>query len=162
VSEAPHQRGRSAGTTTVHRDRDRLIHFAVESVISHTGLGLGRGESGPADLNACIVTTWILSGGRACEDYVRGIEQWKHLQEVALFLTETLEPYVEKAADREILIRQLRGADQLTVRSAYQRVQAAQPWRASMREDVRRSERTRQVLACQPIDDAPLMTEDDA
>jgi hypothetical protein len=160
VNEAPQKRGRPPGTNTVHRDRDRLIHFAVESVISHTGLGLGRGEGGPADLNACVVATWILSGGRSCADYIRGIEQWKHLQAVALFLTETLKPYVEQAADREILIRQLRGADHLTVRAAYQRVQAAQPWRASVREDVRRAEYARKVLAGETLTDPSEMTKD--
>jgi hypothetical protein len=128
LSAAPRKRGRPPGTNTVHRDRDRLIHFAVESVIAQTGLGIGRGQSGPADLDACIVATWILSGGRTCGDYVRGIEQWKHLQDFALHLTELLKPQLEKAADRELLVRQLRGADHLTVRLAYQRVQARQPW----------------------------------
>jgi hypothetical protein len=125
------------------------------------GLGIGRGQSGPADLDACIVVTWLLSGGQSCADYMRGLEQWKHLQDFALHLTEVLTPLVEKAPDRELLIRQLRGADHLTVRLAYQRVQAAQPWRASVRENVRRSERTGRILASQPIDGARFMMEDD-
>jgi hypothetical protein len=134
VSEDPPKRGRLPGTNTVHRDRDRLIHFAVESVIAQTGLGIGRGQSGPGDLDACIVATWILSGGRTCGDYMRGLEKWKNLQEFALRLTETLKSHIDQAADRELLIRQLSGADHLTVRLAYQRVQAAQPWRASTRD----------------------------
>jgi hypothetical protein len=134
VSEDSPKRGRLPGANTVHRDRDRLIHFAVESVIAQTGLGIGRGQSGPGDLDACIVATWILSGGRTCGDYVRGLEKWKNLQEFALRLTETLKPHIDQAADRELLIRQLSGADHLTVRLAYQRVQAAQPWRASVRD----------------------------
>jgi len=162
VSSAPRKRGRPAGSRKVHPERDRLIHFAVEAVITQTGLGVGRGQSGPADLDACIVTTWILSGGRTCGDYVRGLEQWKHLQHFALHLTELLKPHLEQAADRELLMRQLRGADHLTVRLAYQRVQARQPWRASVREDVRRAKRTRRVLGGEPIDDGPFLTQDDA
>jgi hypothetical protein len=161
VSDDPPKRGRLPGTNTVHRDRDRLIHFAVESVIAQTGLGIGRAQSGPGDLDACIVTTWILSGGRSCGDYLRGLEQWKNLQDFALGLTETLKPHLEQAVDRELLIRQLIGADHLTVRLAYQRVQGAQPWRASVREDARRADGSRRAPASKPIGDARFTIEDD-
>lgn len=161
MSLAPRKRGRPAGSRKVHPERDRLIHFVVETVISQTGLGVGRGESGPADMDACIVSTWILSGGRNCAEYVRGLEQGKFLQNLALHLTEILKPYVERVRDRDQLVRQLIGVDHLTVRHAYQRVQAAQPWKASVRADVRRADLTRRVLAGEPILDAPYMTEDD-
>lgn len=154
-------RGRPPGSRKVHPDRDRLIHFVVESVISQTGLGIGRGTSGPADIDACIVTTWILSGGRKCADYVRGLERGKYLQNFALHLTEILKPQLEQVPDRYQLVRQLLGVDHLTVRHAYRRVQSAQPWRASVREDLRRAERTRRVLSGEPILDAPFMKEDD-
>jgi len=107
VSDAPRKRGRPAGSRKVHPERDRLIHFVVESVISQTGLGVGRGESGPADIDACIVTTWILSGGRNCADYVRGLEQGKYLKNLGLHLTEILKPYLEVVCGREQLVRQL-------------------------------------------------------
>ncbi len=123
---APRKRGRPTGSRKVHPDRDKLIHFVVESVISHTGLGVGRGESSPADIDACIVATWILSGGRKCADYVRGLEQGKYLENFALHLTEILKPHLEQASDRDQLVRQLLGVDHLTVRHAYRRVQAAQ------------------------------------
>jgi hypothetical protein len=161
VSFAPRKRGRPIGSRRVHPDRDKLIHFVVESVISQTGLGVGRGESGPADIDACIITTWILSGGRKCADYVRGLEQGKYLQDFALHLTEILKPHLEKASDCEQLVRQLLGVDHLTVRHAYRRVQAAQPWRVSVREDIRRAERARRILSGEPIQGAPLMAEDD-
>jgi hypothetical protein len=161
VNPDPRKRGRPPGTRTVHPDRDRLLHFAVEATISQTGLGIGRGQSGPPDLDACIVVTWLLSGGNSCAEYMRGLEQWKHLQDFALHLTEILTPLVEKAPDRDLLVRQLRSADHLTVRLAYQRVQATQPWRASVREDVRRAERTRDSLAGKPFYDSKFMMEDD-
>jgi hypothetical protein len=161
MNPEPRARGRPPGSSTVHPDRDKLLHFAVEAAISQTGLGVGRGQSGPADLDACILVTWILSSGQSCAEYMRGLEQWKHLQDFALHLTEILTPRVEKAPDRDVLIRQLRTADHLTVRLAYQRVQATQPWRASVREDVRRAERTRDSLAGKPFYDARFTMEDD-
>ena len=93
---------------------------------------------------------------------MRGLEQWKHLQDFALHLTEILTPLVERAPDRDLLVRQLRSADHLTVRLAYQRVQATQPWRASIRE--RRStggNAPGDSLAGKPFYDGKFMMEDD-
>ena len=157
----PRKRGKPPGASTVHPDRDRLLHFAVESAIAQTGLGVGRGQTGPADLDACIVVTWLLSGGESCADYVRGLEQWKCLQDFRTYLTEILTPLVEKAPDRDLLVRQLRGVDHLTVRLAHQRVQATQPWQASVRQDVRRVERTRDSPVGTPFYDARFTLEDD-
>lgn len=161
MSTEPRTRGRPPGSTTVHADRDKLLHFAVEAAISYTGLGVGRAQSGPADLDACIVVTWLLSGGASCAEYMRGLEQWKQLQDFAAQLTEALTPLVEKAPDRDVLVRQLRSADHLTVRLAYQRVQATQPWRASVREEVRRAERPRGSVAGKPFYDAKFKMEED-
>lgn len=144
--------GAAAPPRAVHRDRDRLIHFTVDTVMGKTGLGLGRADNGPSDLDACIVTAWILSGGRSFAESVRGLERRHDLKAFARQLSAVLEPQIEQAADRELLIRQLVGADPLTVRAAYQRVQASQPWRASMREDVRRADRTRASRSSHPSD----------
>ena len=154
-------RGKASGSATIHPERDRMLHFAVEAAITQTGLGVGHAQSGAADLDACIVVTWLLSGGLTCADSMSGLEQSKRLQAFASYLTEILTPHVEKAPDRDLLVRQLRGVDHLTVRLAYQRIQATQPWQASVRQDARRVERTRDSPLGKPFYDARFTMEDD-
>ena len=164
---APRKRGRPTGSRKVHPDRDKLIHFegGPESVISQTGLGVVAWREQPGtyrrlhrgDLD---LIRWPESALITCA----GSEQGKipgKISRVAAPDGNPQAPHLEQAGDRDQLVRQLLGVDHLTVRHAYRRVQAAQPWRASVREDGRRAERTRRALAGEPIDDAPFMTEDD-
>ncbi len=161
MSPGSRARGKTPGGAAIHPDRDRLLHFAVEAALNQTGLGVGHVQSGAADLDACIVVTWLLSGGVTCADCMSGLEQNKRLQAFALSLTEILTPRVEQAPDRDQLVRQLRGVDHLTVRLAYQRIQATQPWQASVRQDARRAERTRDSPLGKPFYEARFTMEDD-
>jgi hypothetical protein len=137
VSDAPRKRGRPAGSRKVHPDRDRLVHFAVEWVIATTGVGLGRGEREPAELNACIIAAWYLrgdAGGKRADDCMR---LHPRRSELVVALLSNAELFYEQIAsveeDAAELRRQLRRMTHRLVRNSYQRHQkvlsALPPWK---------------------------------
>jgi hypothetical protein len=161
VSAAPRKRGRPAGSTKVHPDRDRLIHFIVEWAILKTGLGIGRGVRNPSVPDACIIAAWLLTGGAYQSEYLDGDPNRRWLVEAARIDAGSFHQQLTGIANVGELLAQLRRVDHLSVRRAYRAVQAAHPWRPSVREDVRRAERTRQALAHEPLPDIDALMDDD-
>lgn len=153
--------GRPSGSRTVHPARDWLIHFAVEWVILKTGLGIGRGVRDPVKPDACIIAAWLITGGLYQSEYLDGDPNRARLIEYAKADANAFQQQLESIEDKVTVLKQLRRVDHLTARRAYRSCQAKRRFRGSMRDDVERAMRTRDVLAGKPIHGAPFMLEDD-
>ena len=127
-----------------------------------TGLGIGRGVRDPAKPDACIIAAWLLSGGLYQSEYLDDDPNRAWLIEAAKTDANAFQQQLEGLPDRGMLLKQLRRVDHLSARRAYLSVRAKERWRNSVREDVDRAERTRSVLAGEPIRDAQFFMDDDA
>ena len=153
--EITRHRGRPPSSHKVHADRDRLIHFMVEWVKLKTGLGVGRGLGDPTEHDACVVTAWLLSGGRARADTLWNSPGRENLIEASRVDANVLQLQLAGVRELPVVLGQLRRVDHLSVRRAYLRVQSTKPWRPTLREDVRRAELTRQSLIGESPSDDP-------
>lgn len=139
--------------TSVHPDRDRLIHFAVEWVMFQTGLGIGSGRREPTEPDACVIASWLLAGRIQRSEYA-----W--LAEAVKINAMSFQSELTYTENKAVVLDQLRRVDHLTARLAYRKVQRAgapkgeESWRSSVRDDVRRAERTALALAGESLPDA--------
>ncbi len=125
-----------------------------------TGLGIGRGVRDPFKPDACIVASWLLSGGAYQGEYLRGDPNREWLIEAATIDANSFQRQLAGVADIDALLAQVRRVDHLTARRAYRSVQAQRRWRSSVRADVDLAERTRRVLSGEPDTDTTILADD--
>ena len=122
-----------------------------------TGLGVGRGRADAEKHDACIVASWLLSGGRFGAEYMRENPNGCWLAQALRMDCGVFQDCLKGVEHLDEALAQLRRMNARAVRDAYTRHRKRYPHLPSVWKQGRRAERTRRALDGEILEDSHLL-----